>query len=156
MVAPNCAMPTLGRVAIVPELDNGDAGLFVGSKAGAFDERCLDSGGQFDAPSWRVSLNELGQIAFEDSGIFLSNPNGTFTTITEPPGDGDTRRVTGREAGWSSVSLPVSRWHCQTWRISRATFPTATEPLSALRGAPVTYARPPTTAAGFRRICHAS
>jgi hypothetical protein len=74
---------TLGRVAIVPELDNGDAGLFVGSKAGTFDERFLDSGGQFDTPSSRVSLNELGQIAFEDGGIFLSNPNGTFTTIVD-------------------------------------------------------------------------
>jgi hypothetical protein len=29
----------------------------------------------------RVSLNEPGQIAFEDRGIFLSNPDGTFTTI---------------------------------------------------------------------------
>jgi hypothetical protein len=74
---------TLGRVAIVPELDNGDAGLFVGSKAGTFNERFLDSGGQFDTPSSRVSLNELGQIAFVDSGIFLSNPNGTFTTIVD-------------------------------------------------------------------------
>jgi hypothetical protein len=74
---------SFGRVAFVPELDNGDSGLFVGSREGTFQTRFLDSQGVFDTPSSRVSLNELGQIAFEDSGIFLSNPNGTFTSIVE-------------------------------------------------------------------------
>jgi len=76
----------LGRTALVIETDNGDAGLFVGSKAGTFETRFLDSGGQFNTPSSRVSINVLGQIAFEDSGIFLSNPNGTFTTIVDSTG----------------------------------------------------------------------
>ena len=74
---------SFGRVAIVPELDNGDSGLFVGSREGTFQTRFLDSQGVFDTPSSRVSLNELGQIAFDDGGIFVSNPNGTFTTIVE-------------------------------------------------------------------------
>jgi hypothetical protein len=74
---------TFGKVAFVPELDNGDSGLFVGSKDGTFETRFFDSQGVFDTPSSRVSLNELGQIAFEDSGIFLSNPDGTFTTIVD-------------------------------------------------------------------------
>ena len=72
-----------GKFAFVPELDNGDSGLFVGSKDGTFQARFLDSQGVFDTPSSRVSMNEIGQIAFEDSGIFVSNPNGTFTTIVE-------------------------------------------------------------------------
>ncbi len=71
----------LGQVAIVPELDNGDSGLFTGSRNGTFDERFLDSQGLFDTPSSRVSMNESGQIAFEDSGIWISNPDGTFTQI---------------------------------------------------------------------------
>jgi hypothetical protein len=74
---------TFGKVAFVPELDNGDSGLFVGSKEGTFETRYLDSQGVFDTPSSRVSLNDGGQIAFEDNGIFLSNPDGTFTAIVE-------------------------------------------------------------------------
>jgi hypothetical protein len=68
-------------VALVPELDNGDSGLFVGSRNGTFTTRFLDGQQGFDTPSSRVSLNELGQIAFEDSGIVISNPDGTFTPI---------------------------------------------------------------------------
>ena len=72
---------SFGQVAIVPELDDGDSGLLVGSRAGTFTTRFLDSQGLFDTPSSRVSMNELGQIAFEDSGIVISNPDGTFTPI---------------------------------------------------------------------------
>jgi hypothetical protein len=75
------------RVAIVPELDNGDSGLFVGRAQKPFETRFLDSAGQFDTPSSRVSLNEQEQIAFEDSGIIRSNPDGTFTTIVGPDSD---------------------------------------------------------------------
>ena len=90
---------TLGRVAFVPELDNtGAQGLFVGSKAGTFDQRFLSDtptpdGFNFNNISSRVSLNEAGQIAFESGlndtsvgGIFLSNPNGTFRTIVDNTG----------------------------------------------------------------------
>ncbi len=72
---------SFGRVALVPELDDGDSGLFVGSRSGTFTTRFLDSQGLFETPSSRVSMNELGQIAFEDTGIVISNPDGTFTTI---------------------------------------------------------------------------
>jgi hypothetical protein len=74
---------SFGKVALAPELDNGDSGLFVGSRSGAFDTRYLDSAGVFNTPSSRMSLNELGQVAFDDGGIFVSNPDGTFTTIVE-------------------------------------------------------------------------
>jgi hypothetical protein len=81
---------TRGQVALVPELDDGDQGLLVGSRNGTFQTRYLRSGGQFDGTSSRVSLNELGQVAFEDSlqgpfgfGIFVSNPDGTFRTIAD-------------------------------------------------------------------------
>jgi hypothetical protein len=30
-----------------------------------------------------MSINELGQIAFQDSGIVLSNPDGTFRRIID-------------------------------------------------------------------------
>jgi hypothetical protein len=80
------AVNGLGKTALVIETDDGDAGLFVGSKAGTFETRFLDSDGRFETPSSRVSINVLGQIAFEDSGIFLSNPNGTFTTIVDSTG----------------------------------------------------------------------
>jgi hypothetical protein len=85
-----------GRVAMVPELDvTFDHGLFVGSKSGTFDRRFLvdtptPNGFNFNNLSSRVSLNELGQIAFESglndrdvAGIFLSNPDGTFRTIVD-------------------------------------------------------------------------
>ena len=84
---------TRGQVAIVPELDDGDQGLIVGSRAGTFETRFLRSDGRFSGPSSRVSMNELGQIAFEDSlqgtptsGIFISNPNGSFLTIADNSG----------------------------------------------------------------------
>jgi hypothetical protein len=86
---------TLGRAALVPELDSGDEGLYVGSRNGTFTQRFLadvptPDGFNFDGISSRVSMNELGQIAFDTSrndvnvsGIFLSNPNGTFRTIVD-------------------------------------------------------------------------
>jgi hypothetical protein len=90
---------TLGRVAFVPELDHTfEQGLFVGSKAGTFDQRFLSDtptpdGFNFNNISSRVSLNEVSQIAFESGlndsfvgGIFLSNPNGTFKTIVDNTG----------------------------------------------------------------------
>ena len=60
-----------------------DQGLFVGSKQGTFEERFRNSTSQFDAPSSRMSLNEVGQIAFQDNGIVLSNPDGTFRRIVD-------------------------------------------------------------------------
>ncbi len=90
---------TLGKVALVPELDDTfDHGLYVGSRTGTFDQRFLADqptaeGFVFDNLSSRVSLNEIGQIAFESSiddgavsGIFLSNPDGTFRTIVDNTG----------------------------------------------------------------------
>jgi hypothetical protein len=90
---------TLGKVAIVPQRDDTfDHGLFVGSRTGTFDQRFLadeptPDGFNFNNLSSCVSLNELGQIAFESglndsdvSGIFLSNPNGTFKTIVDNSG----------------------------------------------------------------------
>jgi hypothetical protein len=84
------AVNTSGQVALVPELDDGDQGLLVGSRAGTFQTRYLRSGGRFSGASARVSINELGQVAFEDSlqgasahGIFISNPNGTFRTVVD-------------------------------------------------------------------------
>jgi hypothetical protein len=89
---------TLGRVAFVPELDNGEQGLFVGSKNGTIEQRFLADtptadGFDFENISSRVSMNELGQVAFETglnnapvSGIFLSNPDGTFRTIVDNSG----------------------------------------------------------------------
>jgi hypothetical protein len=81
---------TFGRVAFVPELEDGDQGLYVGSRTGAIQKRFLRSEGRFFGPSSRVSLNEVGQIAFRDNlqpsfdhGIFLSNPNGTFRTLVD-------------------------------------------------------------------------
>jgi hypothetical protein len=90
---------SLGQVALVPELDNTfEHGLFVGSKTGSFDQRFLADtptmdGFTFGNLSSRPSLNENGQIAFESnrtdtaaSGIFLSNPDGTFRTIADNTG----------------------------------------------------------------------
>jgi hypothetical protein len=90
---------TAGQVAIVPELDvTFQHGLYVGSRAGTFDQRFLADeptadGFTFDQLSSRVSLNEVGQIAFETSrnsgtvsGIFLSQPDGTFRTIVDNTG----------------------------------------------------------------------
>jgi hypothetical protein len=90
---------TFGKVAIVPELDGTfDQGLYVGSRNGTFDQRFLSDhptpdGFDFNNISSRVSLNELGQVAFESGlndvsvgGIFLSNPDGTFRTIVDNSG----------------------------------------------------------------------
>jgi hypothetical protein len=90
---------TSGRVAFVPELDGTfDQGLFIGSKNGTFEQRFLadhptPDGFNFNNLSSRVSLNEAGQVAFESglnnadvSGIFLSNPDGTFRTVVDNSG----------------------------------------------------------------------
>jgi hypothetical protein len=86
-----------GNVAIIPELDlSFDQGLFVGSKQGIIQKRFLVSEGQFGSVSSRVSLNELGQVAFQTTlqgpfprtqGIFLSNPDGSFKTIADSTGE---------------------------------------------------------------------
>jgi hypothetical protein len=74
---------SFGKVAMSIEVHEPpfDQGLFVGSRSGLFDERFRSSTSDFDAPSSRMSLNELGQVAFEDNGIVLSNPDGTFRQI---------------------------------------------------------------------------
>jgi hypothetical protein len=76
---------SFGKVALSIELRDPlfDQGLFVGSKTGTFDERFRSSTSEFDAPSSRMSINELGQVAFQDSGIVLSNPDGTFRRILD-------------------------------------------------------------------------
>jgi hypothetical protein len=77
---------SFGKVALSIELRGlplFDQGLFVGSRDGTFEERFRSSTSEFDAPSARMSLNELGQVAFEDNGIVLSNPNGTFQQIVD-------------------------------------------------------------------------
>jgi hypothetical protein len=77
---------SFGRVALAVELRGlplFDQGLFVGSREGAFDERIRNSSSDFDTPSSRMSLNELGQIAFQDNGIVLSNPDGTIRRIVD-------------------------------------------------------------------------
>ena len=86
-----------GNVAIIPELDlTFDQGLFVGSKQGNIEKRFLVSEGQFGGVSSRVSLNEVGQVAFQTTlqgpfprtqGIFLSNPDGSFKTIADSTGE---------------------------------------------------------------------
>jgi hypothetical protein len=79
-----------GKVALSIEVREPqfDQGLFVGSRTGAFDERFRRSTSEFDAPSSRMSLNELGQIAFQDNGIILSNPDGTFRRILDSSASG--------------------------------------------------------------------
>jgi len=79
-----------GKVALSIELRDPqfDQGLFVGSRSGSFDERFRSSTSEFDAPSSRMSLNELGQVAFQDSGIVLSNPDGTFRRILDSSSTG--------------------------------------------------------------------
>jgi hypothetical protein len=75
-----------GKVALSIELRGlplFDQGLFVGSRTGAFEERFRGSRSEFDAPSQRMSLNELGQIAFEDNGIVVSNPDGTIQRVVD-------------------------------------------------------------------------
>ena len=90
---------TIGNVAIVPELDlTFQHGLFVGSKTGTFEQRFLAGtptadGFNFSSISSRPSLNDHRQIAFQShlsgtsvSGIFLSNPDGTFRTMADTSG----------------------------------------------------------------------
>jgi hypothetical protein len=81
---------TRGQVALVPELDDGDDALMVGSRSGTFDTRFLGSDGRFNGISSRVSLNERGQIAFDAgrqdgsaTGIFVSDPDGSFRVIAD-------------------------------------------------------------------------
>ena len=83
-IVADVSVNSFGKVALAIELRGQplfDQGLFVGSKRGTFDERFRNSTSEFDSPSSRMSLNELGQIAFQDSGIVLSNPDGTFRRI---------------------------------------------------------------------------
>jgi hypothetical protein len=84
-IVADASVNSFGRVALAIEVHDPpfDQGLFVGSRAGLFDERFRSSTSEFDSPSQRMSLNELGQIAFEDSGIVLSNPDGTLRRIVD-------------------------------------------------------------------------
>jgi hypothetical protein len=75
----------LGQVALSVELEDPpfEGALLVGSRQGRFGERFRDSTSEFDTPSARMSLNDRGQVAFEDNGIVVSSPNGTFTRIVD-------------------------------------------------------------------------
>jgi hypothetical protein len=79
---------SVGQVALAIELQDAgfDQGLFVGSRTGQFQERFRNSTSEFDTPSSPMSINELGQVAFEDNGIVLSNPDGTFRRIVDSGG----------------------------------------------------------------------
>ncbi len=85
-----------GNVTLAPELDlTFQHGLFLGSNTGSIEQRFLAGtatadGFNFSSISSRPSLNEKGEIAFQShlsgtsvSGIFLSNPDGTFRTIVD-------------------------------------------------------------------------
>jgi hypothetical protein len=89
-VVADTAVNSFGKVALAIELDNSgfDQGLFVGSRTGAFQERFRNSTSPFDTPSSRMSLNELGQIAFQDNGIVIANPDGTFTRVVDSNSSG--------------------------------------------------------------------
>jgi hypothetical protein len=85
-VVADTSVNSSGKVALAIELRGTplfDQGLFVGSKTGTFDERFRNSTSEFDTPSSRMSINEVGQIAFQDNGIVLSNPDGTFRRIVD-------------------------------------------------------------------------
>jgi hypothetical protein len=99
-VVADTSVNSFGKVALAIELDNSgfDQGLFVGSRTGAFQERFRNSTSSFDTPSSRMSLNEVGQIAFQDNGIVISNPNGTFTRVVDS-------NSTGLAAGDPSLNL---------------------------------------------------
>src|SRR6185503_6667095 len=98
LLVADLSVNTAGKVALVPELDaTFDEGLFVGAASEPLDQRYLagvpEGAFTFGGTSSRVSLNELGQIAFQDTlqgafvqGIFLSNPDGTFATIADSNG----------------------------------------------------------------------
>jgi len=90
-IVADVSVNSFGKVALAIELRGQplfDQGLFVGSKRGTFEERFRNSTSEFDSPSSRMSLNELGQIAFQDSGIVLSNPDGTFRRIFDSSATG--------------------------------------------------------------------
>ena len=90
-IVADVSVNSFGKVALAIELRGQplfDQGLFVGSKQGIFGERFRNSTSEFESPSSRMSLNELGQIAFQDSGIVLSNPDGTFRRIFDSSSTG--------------------------------------------------------------------
>ena len=85
-VVADTSVNSFGKVALAIELRGAplfDQGLFVGSRTGTFNERFRNSTSEFDTPSSRMSMNELGQIAFQDNGIVLSNPDGTIRRIVD-------------------------------------------------------------------------
>ena len=136
---------TFGQVAFVPELDGTfDHGLFVGSKAGTFDQRFLadtptPDGFNFNNLSSRVSINELGQIAFE-SGLndrswaesSSPNPDGTFRTIVDNTGEfasvGDpSLNIFGRVAFTADASTTTSTRSSASTRAAAAPVTTVAE-----------------------------
>ena len=79
-----------GEVAFMAELDDFDEGLFSGSgnKRSGITTHYLTSTSNFDGSDSRPSINNVGNIAFDesvnfDSGIFVGR-EGSFQTITEP------------------------------------------------------------------------
>jgi hypothetical protein len=77
-----------GEVAFKAELDNEDEGLFSGSGGKRVTTHYLASTSDFDGSDSRPSINNDGNIAFDESinferGIFVVR-EGTFTTIAAP------------------------------------------------------------------------
>ena len=68
---------SFGKVALAIELRGEplfDQGLFVGSRQGSFDERFRNSTSEFDSPSSRMSLNELGRLRSRTTGSCCRTP----------------------------------------------------------------------------------
>jgi hypothetical protein len=94
-----------GEVAFKAELDEEfdfDEGLFSGS-GGAITTHYLTSTSQFDGSDSRPSINNVGNIGFDesinfDSGIFAGR-EGVFTTIAAPDPDVFVRQPVLNDAG---------------------------------------------------------
>ena len=82
-----------GEVAFKAELDDFDEGLFSGSgnKTSGITTHYLTSTSNFDGSDSRPSINNVGNIAYDesvnfDSGIFVGR-EGSFQSVTEPDPD---------------------------------------------------------------------
>jgi hypothetical protein len=100
-----------GVVAFKAELDEEvgfDEGLFSGA-GGKVTTYYLASTSDFDGTDTRPSINNVGDIAFEesvnfDSGIFISDDGG-FDTIAQPDPDRSVQEPTVNDAGTAAFEI---------------------------------------------------
>jgi len=126
------------EVAFKAELDNFDEGLFSGTRAGAITTHYLNATSDFGGTDSRPSINDRGNIAFEETidfqpGIFAGQ-EGQFQTVLPPAEDVSVSEPVLNNGGLTAFSRSFSDGDEFVFEIDTATANGTPTPVADTRG----------------------